>query len=129
MYSNMYVSGCGLYLDLDGKPIERTPETHPYSYQEFVVHKSQSFKKTDNMVYHDRLLQWNRKAFSDAVREVWPEMPESQMFYGKKPEDIERFLSLYFGEEVNLTAVLQGCNVGNGFPYWVFAYTEKEEQK
>ena len=50
---------CGFYyFDLDGNPIERTPQTHPYSYEEFVVFKSQDFKTDDIAVYHDRMLQW-----------------------------------------------------------------------
>lgn len=113
-----------LYLDLSGRPVERTPWSHPYSYSEYVIYKSKRFKQTDHMVYHDRLLQWNNIAFSKAVREVWPDEPHSQMFGGKNPADINRFLNLYFGKDVELTAVLQGCNIGNGFPYWVFAYKE-----
>ena len=117
---------CGFYyFDLDGTPIERTPQTHPYSYEEFVVFKSQDFKTDDIAVYHDRMLQWNCDAFSKSVRTVWPDTPESQMFGEKTPKDIERFLNLYFGKKIKLTAVLQGCNVSNGFPYWVFFYREK----
>lgn len=115
---------CMVYLDLDGRPVKRTPRSHPYSYDDFVIYKSCDFKETDCMVYHDRMLQWDRKAFSDAAHEVWPEATGSQMFYGKTPMDINRFLNLYFGKEVKLTAVLRGCNVGNGYPYWIFAYTE-----
>lgn len=114
--------GSVMYLGLSGKPVKRTPQTHPYSYDEFVVFKSKRFDPMDCMVYHDRMLQWNRAAFSKAVREVWPDKPHGQMFNGRKPEDINKFLNLYFGKEVELTAVLQGCNIGNGFPYWVFAY-------
>lgn len=115
-----------MYLSLSGKPVKRTPWTHPYSYDEFVLFKSERFDPMDCMVYHDRMLQWDGDAFSRAAREVWPDKPHGQMFSGKEPGDINRFLNLYFGKEVELTAVLQGCNVGNGFPYWVFAYKELE---
>ncbi len=113
-----------LYLDLNGKPVKRTPWTHPYSYDEFVLYKSEDFDPMDSMVYHDRMLQWDRDTFGKAVSKVWPEAPGSQMFSGKSPVDINKFLNLYFGKEVKLTAVLQGCNLSNGFPYWVFAYKE-----
>ena len=76
-----------LYLNLNGRPVERTPMTHPYSYDEFVIFKSERFEKTDCMVYHDRMMQWSGSAFSKAVREVWPDKPHSQMFSGKKPAD------------------------------------------
>lgn len=117
-----------LYLDLSGKPIKRTPRTHPYSYDDFVLYKSEDFDPMDSMVYHDRMLQWDREAFGKAASEVWPDKSHSQMFYGREPADINRFLNLYFGKEVKLTAVLQGCNVGNGFPYWIFAYKELDPE-
>lgn len=112
------------YVGLDGKPVKCTPWTDPYSYDEFVLFKADDFNAMDSWVYSDRMLQWNRKEFEDAVHEVWPKKTGSQMFYNRKPEDITRFLSLYFGKEVKLTAVLQGCNVSNGYPYWIFAYRE-----
>lgn len=120
--------GCvyDVYLDLNGNPIKRTPSEYPYSYDEYVLYKSPDFKQTDTMVYSDRLLQWNWQAFEKAVSEVWPETPHSQYFSGKKPQDINRFLNLYLGKEVKLTAVLQGCNWGNGYPYWIFAYRDEE---
>lgn len=122
----------GVYLDLAGRPIQRTPLTHPYSYEAFVLYKSKDYKETDSQVYSDRLLEWDSLAFKAAVREVWPEKPESQMFNGKKAIDIQHFLSLYFRKNVKLTAIMQGCNVGNGYPYWLFAYRDikvEEENK
>ena len=111
-----------LYMDLNGNPVKKTPRTHPYSYDDYVLYKSEDFDPMDSMVYHDRMMQWDREAFGKATREVWPKGSWSNGFAGKTAEDINRFLNLYFGKEVKLTAVLQGCNFGNGFPYWVFAY-------
>lgn len=128
-YEDCWGEDAPLYLDLNGRPVKRTPASHPYSYDEFVIFKSERFEKTDCMVYHDRMMQWSGSAFSKAIREVWPDKPHSQMFNGKKPADINRFLNLYFGKKVELTAVLQGCNVGNGFPYWIFAYKELDREE
>lgn len=129
-FYDIYGRNCGpMYLDLNGEPVKRTPRTHPYSYDEFVLYKSDDFDQMDSMVYHDRMLQWDREAFGKAASEVWPKAPGSQMFSGKSPEDINRFLNLYFGTEVTLTAVLQGCNAGNGFPYWIFAYKEQGSEE
>lgn len=128
-YDSYGESAGPLYLDLNGKPVERTPWSHPYSYDDFVIYKNEDFDPMDSMVYHDRMLQWDREAFGKAASEVWPNAPGSQMFSGRKPEDINRFLNLYFGKEVRLTAVLQGCNVGNGFPYWIFAYKEQDPEE
>ncbi len=124
MMENYWGEVAPTYCDLNGRPMERTPWSHPYSYDEFVIFKSERFDPMDRMVYHDRMLQWDRGAFSRAVREVWPDKPHGQMFSGKEPKYINRFLDLYFGKAVELTAVLQGCNVSNGYPYWIFAYKE-----
>lgn len=112
------------YVGLDGKPVKRTPRTDPYGYDEFVIFKADDFNETDSWVYSDRMRQWDRQAFENAVHEVWPVKTGCQLFSDRKPEDLNRFLSLYFGKEVKLTAVLQGCNVSNGYPYWIFAYRE-----
>lgn len=46
------------YIGLDGNPIERTPQTNPYRYDEFVLFKSENYDKMDSWVYSDRMLQW-----------------------------------------------------------------------
>ena len=32
--------------------------------------------------------------------------------------------AIYFEKEIELTAIIQGCNCFSGFPYWVFFYRE-----
>lgn len=119
-----YEPSCfSLYFGLDGEPVRRTPHTHPYSYDDFVVYKSDDFDAAcSHWAYSDRLLGWDYGKFNSAAMEVWHN--QAQMFSGRAPEDINRFLNLYFGKEVKLTAVLQGCNASNGYPYWVFGYEE-----
>ena len=114
-------------IGIDGKPIERTPETHPYSYDPFFEYMAPEYSESDRMVYHDRMRQWDAKAFRNAVALTWPDKAENQGFYDKDPRDVEKFLGLYFGKPVHLTGVLRGCNVGNGYPYWIFCYTEVTE--
>lgn len=114
-------------IGIDGKPIKRTPETHPYSYDAFFEYMAPDYNESDRMIYHDRMMQWDRRAFRNAVAKVWPDKAESQMFYDKIPKDVEKFLCLYFDKPVRLTGILRGCNVSNGYPYWIFCY--KEEMK
>lgn len=114
----------GRYVDLDGKPVERTPDEYPYSYDPYVVFKSEKYRPTDCWVYDDRMKQWDRDKYNVAAKAVWPQNASAQCFNGKSPGDINRFLNLYFGREVLLTAILEGCNHGNGYPYWVFVYRE-----
>lgn len=110
----------------DGKPVERTPEDYPYSYDEFFVFQSDDFDRNKaSAVYSDRMMSWDFDKFAKAMSEVWK--TGGQQFFDKKPGDVNRFLNLFFGKEVKLTAILRGCNVSNGYPYWIFAYEEVKE--
>ena len=110
------------FVCLNGEPVQRTPYTHPYSYDEFLVYKAVDFSEMDTVVYADRLYQWNACTFKCAYSQVWPKYPNGRNFHNKLIGDIERFLQLYYQRDVHLTAVLQGCNMGNGYPYWVFFF-------
>ena len=46
-----------LYRDWNGKATERTPDTHRYSYEPYVVHKKAN--EYQNAVYSDRMMQWD----------------------------------------------------------------------
>lgn len=125
-YSNIIsAAGDHVCLGLDGKPVERGPNEYPYSYDPFVVFKSTTFDKSDSYVYSDRMMQWDRDKFAKACEEVWNNT--GQMFHSRTPEEIERFLSIYFDKEVELTLIMECCNVSNGYPYWMFALKYKEE--
>ena len=49
-----------------------------------------------------------------------------QRFDSKNVSGIRKFLSMYFDKEIELTAIMQGCNHFSGFPYWIFFYRELE---
>lgn len=108
------------YVDIDGNPVKRTKEDYPYSYDSFVVFKKDYNKNTNDAVYSDRLWQWDNKKYDECCMEVWGN--KGQTFYGRKPKEIENFLSKYFKENIKLTAIMEGCNVSNGFPIWTFFY-------
>lgn len=113
-----------VYFDLNGNIVEKTPETHPYSYDPFVIYKSPDFDNSYiTCADSDRMLLWSPDKFQTAYKEIWG--TDSQSFNGKKPEDINRFLNLYFEKDVKLEAVVQNCNLSTGFPYWTF-FTRKE---
>jgi len=111
------------YVDLDGYPVSKTKEKYPYSYDPYVVWKGDYDKNRDGATYSDRLLQWDYDKYNRCCREVWKN--ERQSFSERNPKDIEKFLSLYFGKEIELTVLMEGCNVSNGYPYWVFIYRDK----
>ena len=114
------------YVDLHNQPVKHTPVSNPYSYDEYVIYKSKNYNpdKHYSATYSDRMMQWDITKFGNCHREAFGN--DSQMFYNAKPELVEKFLSLYFDKDINLIAILQGCNVSNGNPYWVFIYIESE---
>lgn len=107
------------FVDLNGRPIKRTPFSHPYSYEEYVIWKG-DYNENNDAVYSDRLYSWDSEKYNECCQKVFND--KRQIFNGSKPEDIEKFLSLYFEKEIKLTAIVQGCNAGNGYPYWAFCY-------
>ena len=112
----------GFPVDLAGNPVARTQSDHPYSYDEFVVYKNDLYRKDDGAMCSDRMRDWNPAKFRRCVAMTWPRTPDSQVFHGKKPKDVQAFIRRYLDENVVLTAILQGCNKSSGYPYWVFLY-------
>ena len=114
--------GYNIFINLDGEPVERTPWSHPYSFDEHVLWKSDDCTKMDHFVYSDRMMSWDWDKFHESMKQVWKQ--HGHYFDGDDPKDVEKFLSLYNGHPVKLTAILKGCNVSNGYPYFVFGYKE-----
>lgn len=114
------------YLDLDGNPIERTPEKYPYSYEPYVQWKGDYDAEKSSSWFSDRLRRWDSKKFDECCEKVWGK--KTAYFRNGHPKYVEKFLSLYFEKKVKLTAILEGCNYGNGYPYWLL-YCEFESEK
>ncbi len=115
------------YVNLEGKPISKTPETNPYNYDEFVLYKSDLYRKGQHADYSDRLWEYDHKHFESCTEKVWGNHGQ---YFGERasnPEKIEEFLTLYNRKPTILTAIVQGCNVSNGYPYWVFFYVYSDE--
>lgn len=110
------------YVNLKGYEIKRTPITHPYSYDEFVIYKKDYDENNHNAVYSDRMILWDFDKFEKCCQNVFGNT--GQYFNNRTPEDINKFLNLYFGKQTKLTAILEGCNKANGYPYWVFIYED-----
>lgn len=118
---DMYGELLSVVCNIEGKPVKQDKANWPYSYDRFVIWKG-AWSKTDRAVYSDRLYQWDSKKYNECCKQVWPNSVD--FFSQKAPLDIERFLSLYFGQQIKLTGIEEGCNVSNGYPYWIFYYKE-----
>ena len=110
-----------MVINIRGEQVRRSKYQYAYSYDPFVVWKG-DFENTDSRVYSDRLWQWDSEKFNTCCIEVWGN--KGQYFDNRSCSEIERFLSLYFNKEVELTGIEEGCNVSSGFPFWVFYYRE-----
>jgi hypothetical protein len=110
-----------MYRDLKGEEVKRTRETHPYSYDPYVIWK-QDYSENNACVYSDRLLQWDYDKYNKYCLEIWSN--QGQYFNNREPQDTEKFLGLYLGRTIKLTAIMEGCNVSNGYPYWIFFYEQ-----
>lgn len=91
----------------------------PYSYEEFYLHNTR--RKYNAVDYSDRLVEWDYDKYNKCCQEVWGD--QGQWFDSRRPEEIEKFLQLYHNEpKIKLAAIIEGCNVSSGYPYWVFRY-------
>jgi len=119
-HNGCYVSGI---TNLAGEIVERTKGEYPYNYDAFLIWKGNYIKGKSDVVYSDRLMQWDYKKFNKCCNEIWDN--EGQYFSNRNPKDIEKFLSLYWDKEIVLTAIEECCNVSNGYPIWIFYYEIK----
>lgn len=111
------------FVDMNGEPVERTPHTHPYSFDEYVIWKGE-YEKSDEAVYSDRLFQWDSEKYEKCLKEAEEMIGQKLKFDDKN--GAETFLSLYFGYKVILTAIMRGCNHYDGNRFYIFFYRKKE---
>ena len=107
-------------VDLDGKPVKRTKQSHPYSYDGFVLWRDGS-EDTGHAVYTDRLSQWDRDKFQRLCKKHMPD----RRWDNAAPGDVQAFLSEYNDDPgLRLTAIMEWCNQATGYPTWSLHYKE-----
>jgi hypothetical protein len=114
-------------MGYDGNPVKRAKAEYPYSYDPFLVWAKEEkyIKNAQNGVYSDRLWEWDYKKYNKCCKEVWNN--EGQYFSNRSPESIEKFLQLYNNNlKLELVKIAEGCNVGNGYSYWIFWYNDNK---
>lgn len=94
----------------------RTKEDWPYSYSEHYLWGER--EKGCEAVYSDRLAQWDHEKAAAALKG----MSGRYGHWGKA--GTSKYLSAYFGKPIEAVAVAEGCNVSNGYPYWVFWFRD-----
>ena len=118
MYGTYFYSD---FLDWDGNPIAKTPHDYNYSYDAYVTHRKYKDSVAKHTVYSDRLMQWDREKHDKLCRSNFGN--QSQWWDGRSPEEVESFLRDYYDNpDLELVGIMKGCNVSNGFPYWIFKF-------
>lgn len=130
LYHNNFTFGfekdfldCGYYVDEHGKPVTKTRHIHPYSYDPYVQERCGPNSEATTTIYSDRLLQWNYKNTRRLLHKHFynGEMGSDGDYYnGRSAYKISKFLSEWFRKKVKVVLVMEGCNVSNGYPYWIF---------
>jgi len=110
------------YIDENGNSIERTPRSHPYSYDGYVIWRGGVSSDANGTIYTDRLSQWDYKKCERLKQKHFGNTGD--YWDNRKPSDIEAFLSDWLEKQVKLILLMQYCNVSNGYPLWRLDYKE-----
>lgn len=99
----------------------RTKDEYPYSYDEFFHYGTrEDVKRASGADYSDRLYSWD----TDKFDELWGRHVGQKRFGMATTDELSAFMSAYHGKTLKVTALAEGCNAGNGFPYFVVWYRE-----
>lgn len=110
------------YRWVEGHGEHRTKEEWPYSYSPHYLWGDKH--EGAEAVYSDRLVQWDRESVDRALASV-KDLNCRYGYWGQ--QGTSKFLSTYFGRSVHAVAVAEGCNVSNGYPYWIFWFVEADK--
>ena len=123
-YNDTFGAPIPMLTDLYGNPIERTPYSHPYNFDQHVIWVSKKFNKSKiySAEYSDRMLEWDIEKFSRCLQEVFGN--QGQSFDNRDPKDVEKFLIKYFGHKLKLVAIEKCCNLSTGYPIWIFHFKD-----
>ena len=114
------------YTDWNGNPVERTPDEYRYSYDAYVIKKIKD--DYEDCVYSDRLRQWDWDKHKELVKKHFGN--EGQLWHNREFSKIEAFLRDFFDlPNLTLVGVMEGCNVSNGYPYWIFMFDRNKNDK
>ncbi len=67
--------------------------------------------------YSDRLYQFDYDKADKSSKEA-----TKQLGNGFTPEWVQLYLTLYFGKPTEIRHIMAGCNLSNGYAYYVYGY-------
>lgn len=106
-------------VDEHNKPVKRTKDKYPYSYDGFIIHRSLPNEETTHTLYSDRLHTNYYKNWSSLSNKHFGS--NGDYFWDRKPENIQAFLcELLNKPDLKLVLIMEYCNLSNGYPVWRF---------
>jgi hypothetical protein len=107
------------YVDEHGEPIKRTPESHPYNHDGYIVARFGPNSEVNDTIYSDRLYQWDSTKHDHLCRKHFEDV--AQGWGARDPKKIEAFLRDWTEcPDLKLVFIMKYVNVSNGFPVWRF---------
>lgn len=108
------------FVDEYGVPCKRTKYEYPYSYDAFVLWKTDGV--SNDTVYSDRLWQWDYVKHDKLCKKHFGD--EGQRWNRRNPFLIEQFLRDWNdNQNLILIRIMEYCNKSNGFPLWRFDFS------
>lgn len=99
---------------------QRTPQDHPYSYDPYFLKGSRASIKGAQQAYSDRLRSWHSaEAFEAAKAECGIEGHGDYWWRSAGLAQMSAFLTKLTGKDCKCVGIGEGCNVSNGYPYWI----------
>lgn len=105
----------------------RTPEKYPYSYDPYFIQGDRASTNGCDAVYDDRMRQWNPDKFRDAKSRVYGSENGGYWMRYATPHQMSDFMSIYYGKQIRVYGIAEGCNVSNGYPYWIVYFKDVNE--
>lgn len=95
----------------------RTPGEAPYAYGPHVINGPLEKFEGEGILcdYDDRLRQFDGEKWREAIASL-----EGERLKDASLSKLSAFLSQLYGKQVECLQVIEGCNVGNGYPYLIF---------
>ena len=97
-----------------------TKAQSPYGYDSFYIWRDNL--DDSHAEYSDRLMQHDYSKW----KEAWETVPANKPMAKFTRKDASKFLSTFYGKEIVATGLVEGCNISNGSPYWIFYFKDKK---
>lgn len=105
----------------------RTKSSHPYSYDPIVL--IDSGKEGDGSSYSDRMVGWDHDKFYTCLGKLNNGKGEMMFSWGNR-KLVTAFMQDYNDDPgLEVTRVVEMCNVSNGYPVWLIVYKKGPDIK